>query len=267
MSDEQKEMSFWDHIDELRKILFRIAVVVIVVAIAMFMAMPWQFDNVILAPTHADFPLYRFFDAIVPPESGAPAFEISLININLAAQLFTHLSMSGWSAAVVCFPIIISMLWSFISQGLYPEEKKNARVAFLFGNAMFYLGVAVGYFLVFPLTLRFLATYQLSATIENTLTLESYMDNFLAICLIMGLVFELPLLAWLLGKFHILTKGFFTKFRRHAIVALLIAAALITPTGDPFTLFLVFIPIYSLWEFSSFLVPAEKKEDVQEAEE
>ena len=93
------------------------------------------------------------------------------------------------------------------------------------------------------------------------------MDNFLGICLIMGLVFELPLLSWLLGKFHILTKGFFSKFRRHAIVVLLIAAALITPTGDPFTLFVVFIPIYFLWEFSSFLVPAETKEDEQEAEE
>lgn len=144
---------------------------------------------------------------------------------------------------------------------MYPEERRNSRTAFLFGNVMFYLGLAVGYFLVFPLTLRFLATYQLSESIENTLTLDSYMDNFLGICLIMGLVFELPLLAWLLGKFGILTKAFFSRFRRHAIVALLVVAAIITPTGDPFTLFIVFIPIYSLWEFSSFIVPAAKKEE------
>ncbi len=261
MSEELKEMSFWDHLDELRKIFFRIALVVISVAVAMFLVMPWLFDNVVLAPTHGDFPLYALFDAIMPPEPGSPPFEISLININLASQLFTHLSMAGWTAAVVCFPIIISMLWSFVSPGLYPEERRNSRTAFLFGNVMFYLGLAVGYFLVFPLTLRFLATYQLSESIENTLTLDSYMDNFLGICLIMGLVFELPLLAWLLGKFGILTKAFFSRFRRHAIVALLVVAAIITPTGDPFTLFIVFIPIYSLWEFSSFIVPAAKNEE------
>lgn len=260
MADSQKEMSFWEHIDELRRILFRVALVVVAVMIILFIFMPWLFDNVILAPTHASFPLYRLFDAIMPPEPGTAPFEIGLININLASQLFTHLSMSGWTAFVVCFPFVISSLWGFISPGLYPHEKRNARTAFLFGNAMFYLGLAVGYFLVFPLTLRFLATYQLSASIENTLTLDSYMDNFLGICLVMGLVFELPLVAWILGKFGILTKSFFSKYRRHAVLALLVAAALITPTGDPFTLFIVFLPIYSLWEFSCFIVPAGEKE-------
>lgn len=259
-------MSFWSHLDELRKILFRIAAVVVVVAIIIFMIMPWLFDTVILAPTHSDFPLYALFDAIMPPEPGTPPFNIDLININLASQLFVHLSMSGYVAAVVCFPIIISMLWSFVSPGLYPHEKKNARTAFLFGNIMFYLGLAVGYFLVFPLTLRFLATYQLSESIHNTLTLDSYIDNFLGICLIMGIVFELPLLAWLLGKFGILTKAFFSKYRRHAIVALLVVAAIITPTGDPFTLLIVFIPIYSLWEFSAFIVPKSvpEREETEE---
>ena len=225
--------------------------------------MPWIFDNVILAPCRASFPLYKLFDMIAP-ESTPPDFKVNLINIQLASQLFIHLSASGWMAAVFSFPVIIYLLWTFVSPALYPEEKKNSRTAFLFGNIMFYFGVAVGYFLVFPLTLRFLATYQLSDLIPNTITLDSYMDNFLSICLVMGAVFELPLVAWLLGKIGLLSRSFFNTYRRHAIVALLIVAALITPTGDPFTLFVVFLPIYMLWELSSRLVPASKPEPKEE---
>ncbi|MDE7368473.1 MAG: twin-arginine translocase subunit TatC [Muribaculaceae bacterium] len=257
------DMTFWGHLDELRGVLVRIAVVVIVFGVVFFIFMPWIFDNVILAPCRASFPLYKLFD-IISPESTPSDFKVNLINIQLASQLFIHLSASGWMAAVFSFPVIIYLLWTFVSPALYPEEKKNSRTAFLFGNIMFYFGVAVGYFLVFPLTLRFLATYQLSDLIPNTITLDSYMDNFLSICLVMGAVFELPLVAWLLGKIGLLTRSFFNKYRRHAIVALLIVAALITPTGDPFTLFVVFLPIYMLWELSSRLVPAAKPEPEEE---
>ena len=251
-------MSFWAHLDELRGTLVKIVAVVIVAAIVFFIFMPWIFDNVILAPCRGTFPLYRLFDLIAPGET-PPDFQVSLINIQLASQLFVHLSASGWMAAVFTFPIIIYLLWTFISPGLYPEERRNSRVAFLFGNLMFYLGTAVGYFMVFPLTLRFLATYQLSDLIPNTITLDSYMDNFWGICLIMGIVFELPLVAWILGKIGILTRSFFSTYRRHAIVALLVAAAIITPTGDPFTLLIVFLPLYGLYEFSATLVPAGEK--------
>lgn len=253
------EMSFWSHIDELRGVLVKIVAVVFVEAIVFFIFMPWIFDNVILAPCRGSFPLYRLFDMIAPGQAVAD-FHVELINIQLASQLFVHLSVSGWMAAVCSFPVIIYLLWTFVSPGLYPEERRNSRVAFLFGNIMFYIGVAIGYFLVFPLTLRFLATYQLSELIPNTITLDSYMDNFLGICLIMGLVFELPLVAWLLGKLGLLTRGLFNRYRRHAIVALLVVAALITPTGDPFTLFIVFVPIYALYEFSALIVPVELHE-------
>jgi sec-independent protein translocase protein TatC len=120
--------------------------------------------------------------------------------------------------------------------------------------------VAVGYFVVFPLAVRFLSDYQLSALIPNQISITSYMDMFNTTVLMMGLVFELPLLAWLLGHIGLLTRGFFNRYRRHAIVALLILAAVITPTGDPFTLFVVFLPIYVLWELSAFLVPKKQSE-------
>ena len=131
---------------------------------------------------------------------------------------------------------------------------------------MFYLGVTVGYFLVFPLAVRFLSTYQLSENIRPIVSLDSYMDNFFTLLLMMGAVFELPLLAWVLGKMGMLTRGFFSTYRRHAVVVLLIIAALITPTGDPFTLFIVFIPIYTLWEASARLVPLSSSDSDNEQE-
>ena len=255
--------TFWDHLDVLRGVLLRIAAVVGALAVGAFCVMPWMFDHVVLAPCRGDFPFYRLLDLIgevspLPGELSAQAFELHPVSLELASQFFIHMSASCWVAAVVGFPIIIYLLWTFISPALYEHEKRGIRRAFLFGNVMFYLGVGVGYFVVFPLALRFLATYSLSPGIESMVSLDSYMDNFFTLILVMGVVFELPLLAWLLGKMGFLTRGFFRKYRRHAIVILLIAAGPITPTGDPFTLFAVFIPIYALWEFSATLVPPEE---------
>ena len=130
---------------------------------------------------------------------------------------------------------------------------------------MFFLGVATGYFLVFPLTLRFLADYQLSSLIPNQISLDSYMDNFMMLILVMGIVFELPLVAWLLGKAGIVSRGLFNRYRRHAVVALLVAAAVITPTGDPFTLMVVFLPLYLLWELSALTLPGKNQKLKQQS--
>lgn len=261
MAGSAAQETFWDHLDALRGVLIRIAVTMAVLAVAAFCAMPRIFDAVVLAPCRPDFPFYRLLDYIaahsplLPEGLTAEPFELHPVSLELASQFFVHMSAACWTAAVAGFPIIIYLLWSFVSPALYEHEKRGITRAFLFGNLMFYLGVAVGYFIVFPLALRFLATYQLSGQIETVVSLDSYMDNFYMLILVMGAVFELPLLAWLLGKMGFLTRGFFSRYRRHAIVALLIAAGLITPTGDPFTLFAVFIPIYALWEFSARLVP------------
>lgn len=254
-------MTFWDHLDELRGVLVRIAVVYIAAAVGCFIAMPWIFDNVIMAPCSGDFPLYALFNRIGGALGGTfgdlstgSGFAVNVVSLELTSQFFIHMSATCWLALVVCFPVIIYFLWTFISPALYEHEKRGIRTAFLFGNVMFYLGVAVGYVLVFPLAVRFLADYRLSSSIQAVVSLDSYMDNFFTLLLMMGLMFELPLLAWLLGKMGLLTRGFFTRYRRHAIVVLLIIAALITPTGDPFTLFIVFLPIYALWEGSALLV-------------
>ena len=253
-------MTFWDHLDDLRRVLFRVFIVVAVLGVGAFTAMPWIFQNVIMAPCNPGFPTYRIFDSIAGTTT-ADGFNVDVVSLELASQFFVHMSASCWVAFVVGFPVIIYLLWGFIAPGLYEHERRGVTKAFIFGNIMFYLGMAVGYYLVFPLAVRFLADYRLSEAIRPVVSLDSYMDNFFTILLMMGAVFELPLLAWILGKMGMLTRGFFSRYRRHAIVVLLIIAALITPTGDPFTLFLVFIPIYALWEASARLVPAVTTEN------
>lgn len=257
-------MSFWEHLDALRGVLIRIAVVLVIAAVALFIWMPDIFDRVILAPCNGDFALYRWIDSLATSIPGLPQlggdFHVDLINIQLASQLYIHLSTSFWLAIVLTFPIILYLLWTFIAPALYQNERRGVRRAFLFGVAMFYLGVAVGYYMVFPIILRFLADYHVSALVPNQVSLDSYMDTFLMMVFFMGIVFELPLLSWLLGSVGVLHRGFFARYRRHAIVALVVLAAMITPTGDLFTLAVVFLPLYILYEASALLVPKEVKE-------
>lgn len=261
MAEEKlQEMSFWDHIDALRSVLVRIVVVLVVGTIGLFVVMPALFDSVILAPCHGNFALYRLFEHItssVPwlPQFTTEGFEVELINIKLASQFFIHMSTSFWLALVLLFPYVLYELWTFIAPALYPNEKRGVKMAFLLGCLMFYLGVAVGYFVVFPVTLRFLADYHVSQLVPNQISLDSYMDTFLMLIFVMGVIFELPLVAWLLGMLGVLHRDFFKSYRRHAIVVLLALAAIITPTGDPFTLMVIFLPIYLLFEVSAYLVP------------
>ncbi|MCM1224424.1 MAG: twin-arginine translocase subunit TatC [Lachnospiraceae bacterium] len=260
LTGNQSTMGFWEHADELRSVIIRIVATIAVCTVALFAFMTDIFDKIILAPCQSDFPLYRIFQSAtafsdVLPQLSNDDFSVELININLASQFFIHISTSFWLALLLSTPFIIYYLWTFISPGLYPNERRSTKLAFILGNFMFYLGVFVGYFIVFPVTLHFLAEYQVSSYIPNQISLDSYMDNFLGIVFVIGLTFELPLLCWLLGKIGLLDKQFFSKFRRHAVVALLVAAAFITPTGDPFTLAVVFAPLYILWEISALIVP------------
>lgn len=129
---------------------------------------------------------------------------------------------------------------------------------------MFIVGCLVGYFIVFPLIFRFLITFELSESIDNMISLDSYMSNFYTLILIMGLVFELPLVFWLLSSLGLIYRSFFRTYRRHAVVGSLLAAALITPSGDPFSLIVVTLPIYALWEISAFVVKKDPPEEEEE---
>jgi sec-independent protein translocase protein TatC len=171
---------------------------------------------------------------------------------------------------VITFPYFIYEIWKFIRPALFPEELKNIRTAFLSGTFMFFLGCTVGYCLVFPFTFRFLTEYQISPEITNQINLGSYINNFIMMIFVMGLVFEMPLLAWVLSKLGLITKEFLREYKKHAIVVLLVLAAVITPSGDPFTLSVVFLPLYLLYELSIKVVqsaPVEDEEVEEETEE
>lgn len=258
-SEGLPQMSFWEHLEELRGVLWRIIAVLLALTVVLFALMPAIFDAVIMAPCSGDFVLYRFFEWVTGrwpslPQFTAEGWHAEIININLASQFFIHMSTSFWIALVISVPVTIYLLWGFVSPGLYEKERRGARKAFWLGNVMFYVGVAVGYFVVFPVTLRFLADYHVSSIVPNTVSFDSYMDTFLMLIFIMGVVFEMPLLAWALSSAGVLRRSFFKRYRRHAVVALLILAAVITPTGDPFTLTIVFLPLYLLYEGSALLV-------------
>ena len=252
-------LSFWDHLEVLRWSLLRIVIALIICLVGTFIAMPYIFDDFVLGPTTSDFFLYRWMSSIsdkIPffPDFAVNDFNVEIININVASQFLTHISTSFWFALVIAFPYVIYEVWRFVKPALFPNEEKNVGIAFLSGTLMFYVGCLVGYVLVFPFTFRFLTEYTISSNIVNQISLNSYISNFLMLVFIMGVVFEMPLLAWLLSKLGVLKKSFLKKYRRHAIVVLMVIAAVITPSGDPFTLMLVFIPLFLLYLISIAVV-------------
>lgn len=270
-ANNEQELTFWGHLDVLRTSLFHIVIALVICMAGGFIALQYIFDSFVLGPTHGDFFLYRWLSSVgkvVPfaPDFSADGFHVDIININVASQFMVHMTTAFWLALLLAFPYVLYELWAFIRPALYPKEKKNVGTAFFFGATMFYLGCAVGYTVVFPFTFRFLTTYQLSAEITNQISLNSYMSNFLVIIFIMGVVFEIPLLAWVLSQLGLISRPFLREYRKHAVVVLLILAAVITPSGDPFTLAVVFIPLFLLYELAILVVRPGSPESGEDPE-
>lgn len=165
-----------------------------------------------------------------------------------------HMKTALYAGLLLASPYVLYVLFGFVAPALYENERRCAIQVTLSAYVMFIAGTLLNYFLVFPLTVRFLGTYQVSADIDNMLTLQSYMDTLITMCLVMGVVFELPVVSWLLARMGIINGSLMTRYRRHAIVAILIVAAIITPTTDVFTLFVVSMPIWILYEMSILIV-------------
>jgi sec-independent protein translocase protein TatC len=257
----EEELSFWDHLEVLRWALVRIAGVLMVFLVFTFLSMPYIFDQYILAPTTSDFFVYKWLEGV----SGgilnfSDDFAIQIININVASQFFTHISTSISLAFVLVVPYIIFEVWKFIRPALFDHEVKHVRFAFMGSTLMFYLGCAVAYLLIFPFTFRFLTEYELSASIQNQIDLSSYIGNFIMMVMVMGLVFEMPILAWLLSCLGLVNKSFLRQYKSYAVVGLLVLSAVITPSGDPFTMMLVAVPLYLLYELSILVVKEEAPE-------
>lgn len=257
MSAEHKadELSFWEHLDVLRAVIFRIAAVVVVCAVVAFVFKEQLFE-VVLAPKDSAFITYRLLDRLGGIFSGeaTAAFDVRLISTGLAQQFLIHAQTALYAGIVCASPYVLYELFRFISPALYGNERRYAVGVVGWGYLLFMTGVLVSYFLIFPLTFRFLGTYQVSADVANMITLESYIGTLVMLSLSMGIVFEMPILAWLLAKLGVLSSAFMRTYRRHALVVILIIAAIITPTSDIFTLLVVSTPMYLLYEASIWIV-------------
>ena len=243
-------MDFWEHLEELRGCLLKALVAVALCAVAAFCCKDWLFA-LVMAPSKSDFITYRLFSRLT---GVANDFHIDLFNPELAQQFLVHMKVALWMGLLLVSPYLLYLLFHFVAPGLYAHERRYALRAVGSGYVMFLLGVALNYLLIFPLTFRFLGTYQVSADVPNQIALSSYISILLMLCFLMGVVFELPVLCWLLAKIGLLKPDFMRKYRKHAVVAILIIAAVITPSGDAMTLSMVALPIYALYEISILVV-------------
>lgn len=243
--------SFWDHLDELRSVLIRCVVAWGICAVAAFCFRDALFAF-LFAPAHPDFITYRLLDSLSLGEGWG---EVLFINTQLAAQFTTHMQVAALAGLVIAFPFLLWQLYGFLAPALYPNEKRAAGRIIGFGTLLFLCGVALNYLVIFPFAFRFLATYQVQPEVVNQIALDSYVSTLLILSLLMGILFEMPMVAWALGKAGLLEAAWLKQYRRHALVALMIVAAVITPTGDAFTLLLVTIPLYLLYRLSIMVTP------------
>ncbi len=254
MAAETNTQSFWEHLDVLRATIGKIVAVAVVFGIAAFFFKE-QLFNVVLAPKNDGFVTYRLLDRMAAWAGGVvEPFSVQLINTGLAQQFIIHMKTALCAGVLCASPYILYQLFRFVSPALYDNERRYAMQMVGGGYAMFSLGVLVSYFLIFPLTFRFLGTYQVSDDVNNLITLDSYISTLVMMCLAMGIVFEIPILSWLFAKLGFLSADFMRHYRKHAVVIILIIAAVITPTSDVFTLSLVALPMWVLYEVSIWIV-------------
>lgn len=254
MKNQDVNQTFWEHLDVLRGALIRIASIAAIVSVVAFCFKEALFQ-VVLAPKQNDFITYEWLNRIAVGMGAAPtSFSIELINTSLAQQFLIHMKTALFAGLLGASPYALYQLIRFITPALYTEERKPVYRVIGWGYTLFLVGLLIGYFLIFPLTFRFLGTYQVSSEVENLISLDSYISTMMGMCMVLGLIFELPILSWLLGRFGLLTPDRMRHFRRHAIVCILLIAALITPTSDIFTLTIVSLPMWMLYELSIVVV-------------
>ena len=251
--------TFWEHLDELRSALIRIICAGLLCGVVAFIFKEWLFDFV-LAPSKSDFITYRLLNSLSNVTGVAvEEFSVDLINTALAQQFIIHMKTAFIVGLLCASPYILYCIMHFIAPALYNTEKRLVFGVVGSGYAMFFVGMALCYLLIFPLTFRFLGTYQVSGDVVNMISLESYISTLTSMSLMMGIVFELPIICWLMAKLGILEASMMRNYRKHAIVAILVVAAVITPTSDAFTLALVTLPMYLLYEISIRVVSNTKR--------
>jgi sec-independent protein translocase protein TatC len=250
---KDKEMSFWDHLDELRWHLVRSIVAVLLLAIVAFIFKDFIFNEIILAPISQDFlttkMLCRLSDFTGISALCLDNSNLEIINIRMSGQFLTHMYISIMAGVIVGFPYILHEIWSFIQPALKPNEQKYSGGAVVVCSLLFIIGVLFSFYLIVPLTINFLGTYQVSETVANNVSLSSYISTVVSVSLSVGIVFELPVFVFFFTKVGLLTPEFLKKNRKYTLVILLVISAIITPP-DIFSQILVVIPLWGLYELS-----------------
>ena len=272
------EMSFLDHLEELRWHIIRAALGAFVFMLIAFFNRKFIFNEIILKPKNPDFITNRFFK--LGSEWLSKNFHIdtsaivintkplNIVNIDMAGQFNSHINISIVAGLIIASPYIIWEFWSFVKPALHKNEKKYATGAVFYISLLFILGILFGYYLIAPLSINFLSTYIVSDQVVNTIKLSSYIGTITSVTFASGVVFEFPMIALFLSKIGLLSPGFMRKYRRHAYVLLLLIAGIITPP-DVFSQILVCIPLIKLYEISVFIsrsVYKKKKKDLLEEE-
>lgn len=252
---QEKEMSFLEHLEELRWHVVRSLAAVLIFTIAAFITAPWIFQNIIFAPARVDFPTFTWLCKIGHFFGSGDALCVKEIPFKLQSRFMTgqfsmHIVSSFVIGLIVAFPYVVWELWSFIRPGLYNREKHSSRGAVASISFLFLLGVLFGYYVMSPIMISFLANYQISDMIVNEFDITSYVGTIVGVVFGSGALFQLPVVIFFLTKVGIVTPTYLRKYRKHAIVIILIVGAIVTPTADPLSQSLISIPLYFLYEIS-----------------
>ena len=249
MSDD-KQMTFLDHLEELRWRLVRMAISILVFAIAIWIFQEWIMDNIFLAMKSPDFISFK----IICEYLGVcvEAIPVKMQSMTVSGQFSYALMMSIMGGIVVAFPFIFSQIWGFVKPGLKHKEKSIAKGIVFYVSILFFLGIAFGYFVVAPLAVQFFGSYKISAKIDNIFTVNSYMSTILSTVFYSGLLFLLPVVSYLFTKLGVLNSDYLRKYRKHAIIGILVLSAVITPP-DLISQVIVGVPILLLYEAGIFV--------------
>lgn len=256
-------LTFGGHLEVLRRMLFRIISVVLVLAIAIFCFKDETFE-LLLAPSQWDFVTYRYIEASLHRlgyNFTFSEYHINLIATELSSQFMTHITTALYLGLLGASPYILVELFRFITPALYENEKKYSVSVAITMYLLFIIGVLMSYFILFPISFRFLGTYQVSGMVTPNITLKSYISTFTTLTLVMGLVFQLPVIAFFLGKLNVVTSEMLAHYRQYALIVIMLVAAIITPP-DLMTLVLVTIPLYLLYEVSILVLRRMEKRSI-----
>lgn len=249
----EKVMTFWDHLDELRLHILRSLVAIVVLAIIAFLNREIVFDTIILGPSTSEFITNRWLcklgELLSISALCVDDMKLQIINIKMSGQFLTHMYISIVAGFILSFPYILWEIWRFVQPAMHSTERKYSQGGVFISTILFLIGISFSYFIIVPLTVNFLGTYQVSQEVTNQISLGSYISTVVSVTFAVGVVFELPILVYFLTKIGVLTPMFMKKNRRYMYVILLILSAVITPP-DMFSQILVVLPLIGLYEVS-----------------